>query len=186
MDLNYDVLQKEMSELFRLISEEQEILKKSNAFIFEDSIEKLKAFANKYESDINKIAIKTSKIDARQMEAIMAVLGITSLKVPNIPLFILKHWKFFLFSATVGLGGVSIGAYNRNMAEKRARQVLDKAFKSLVVNLQQLDELLNQKIAELDSILLSNVEHRKELETEIDALTGKISEIRCFIVRTTI
>ncbi len=81
----------------------------------------------------------------------------------------------------IGGGALAVDAYQRNKAEQEARKALEDAFKYLVVNLEKINELLNQKLNELNQISRINFVRREKLQAEISALKEQISEIRSFM-----
>ncbi len=165
MNLNYEALMQQSSRLFQLIREEQDTLRKSKiTFSTYMSDESLKQLNN----SIIKIGCKVPPEKLMDGAGALAALA-------------LANPALLIGGILIGGGALAVDAYQRNKAEQEARKALEDAFKYLVVNLEKINELLNQKLNELNQISRINFVRREKLQAEISALKEQISEIRSFM-----
>ncbi len=165
MNLNYKVLQEESSKMFRLIDAEQETLRRANiTFSTVVSDETIRQLQN--------TAIKVvNKVPAEKLMSGAGALGAAFLANPAL-----------LVPVGVLAGGVVVAdVYQRKKAAQEAKKALEQAFKCLVVYLEQMNELLNQRMIELNEVFSYNTQRRMELQSEISALTKQISEVQAFV-----
>ncbi len=171
MSLDYKVLEKKSSEMFQLIDDAQETLKKADVTF--------RPFSN-FVSDetrkqLNNCVVKMSKVPPEKLLDGAGALAAAAVANPAIALTVLG----------VGVAVESVlciaDVYQDKKAKKEARKVLEQAFKCLEVYLGQMNELLNQKMKELMKVFLFNSQRRQELQSEIKDLKEQILKTRSFV-----